>query len=51
MRAEVETLLNNVPTFGDIFLGIVDVLHAIFTILVIKNLRDTEKELRKEGGF
>lgn len=51
MRGEIENVTTTIPTFGDVFLNIIDVLHALFTVLVIKNLRDTEKELREHGGF
>ncbi|WP_338759623.1 DUF4328 domain-containing protein [Bernardetia sp. ABR2-2B] len=51
MRGEVETLQTIIPTFGDIILSVIDVLDALFTVLVIKSIRDTEKELREHGGF
>ncbi|WP_338793795.1 DUF4328 domain-containing protein [Bernardetia sp. MNP-M8] len=51
MRGELENFTTVIPTFGDVFLNIIDVLDALFTVLVVKSLRDTEKELREHGGF
>ena len=50
---EVSFSTNTIHTasFGTIFENIINCLDALLTILVVKALSDTEKELREHGGF
>ncbi|WP_291725083.1 DUF4328 domain-containing protein [Bernardetia sp.] len=39
------------PTWGTVFENIINCLDALFTILVVRALSETEKELREHGDF
>jgi len=50
MNGQVD-IESQIPTWISVFTNVIELLDALFTILVVKSLRDTEKELRKDGGF